>query len=326
MIDPDRLTILQRNGYTERESRFLCLAADVGGYFLRRHFKQFLGTKRGRPEAALAAKLLDERHAKLYLGPGRIELYHLSRRWFYRAIGSPDCRNRRKRRPSAIHTRLLTLDFVLAHSDRRHLLSDRERTQYLLRELSVPRYILPVIQGRWIDRFPIYLDRESAATRPVLSFCYVDPQVYSEHLFRSFLDRHTPLWERLGAFRVTYVTDRRWNGRAVEATFKRFTETQWPRSVRAQPSTRERILKAFRLEKLLRSRQILRLQDHDGRLVRELKQQLTATRYESLYGVWAQTSDQSVYDLVAPDPHERWPEGDLDVHLVGCNYRWLYPA
>ena len=326
MIDSDGLTILRRNGYTEREARFLCLVGDVGGYFLRRHFRQFLGTKRGRPETTLAAKLLENCHAKRYLGPGGIELYHLSRRWFYRAIGSPDCRNRRKRKPSAIHTRLLTLDFVLAHSDRRHLLSDRDKTRFLVRERSVPRYILPAIQSRWIDRFPLYLHRDSFATRPAVAFCYVDPQVYSERRFRSFLDRHAPLWERLGAFRVTYVTDRRWNGRAAEATFKGFTETRWPRSVRNQPSTRERILTAFRLEKRMRSHQVRGLQEHDQRLVLELKQQLTAARYESLYGVWAQTSDQSVYDLVAPDPHELWPEGDLDVHLVGCNYRWLDPA
>jgi hypothetical protein len=32
-----------------------------------------------------------------------------------------------------------------------------------------------------------------------------------------------------------------------------------------------------------------------------------------------------VYDLVAPDPHELWPQGDLDVHLVRGSYRWLYP-
>lgn len=326
MIVFDRLTLLRRNGYTEREARFLCLVGDVGGYFLRRHFRQFLGTKRGRPEAMLAAKLLENCHAKRYLGPGGIELYHLSPRWFYRAIGSPDCRNRRRRKPSAIHTRLLTLDFVLAHSDRRHLLSDRDKTQYLVRERAMPRYVLPAIQGRWIDRFPIYLDCESAATQPVLRFCYVDPQVYSEQRFRSFLERHTPLWERLGDFGVTYLTDRRWNGRAAKATFERFMGTRWPRSIRDQPSTRERILRAFRLEKRLRSHRIRDPQGHDDRLIQELKQQLTAARYESLYGVWAQTSDQAVYDLVAPDRHELWPRGDLDVHLVGYNYRWLYPA
>lgn len=326
MIDPNRLTILQRNGYTEREARFLCLVGDVGGYFLRRHFSQFLGTKRGRPEATLVAKLLDKRHAKRYLGPGGIELYHLSRRWFYRAVGSPECRNRRRRKPSAIHTRLLTLDFVLSDSGCRHLLSDRDKTRYLAHERSVPRYILPAIQGHWIDRFPISLDRESVATRPVVSFCYVDPQVYSEQRFCSFLARHTPLWEGLGAFKVIYVTDRRWNGRAAKATFERFMETRWPRSVRDQPSTRERILRAFRLEKRLRLPHIRRLQGHDDRLIQDLKQQLTAARYESLYGVWAQTSDQSVYDLIAPDPHELWPNGDLDVHLVGYNCRWLYPA
>ncbi len=103
-------------------------------------------------------------------------------------------------------------------------------------------------------------------------------------------------------------------------------DTRWPRSVRDQPSTRDRILEAFRLEKWLRSRQIRDPQGHDDRLIQELKQQLTAARYESLYGVWAQTSDQAVYDLVAPDAQELWPQGDPDVHLVGYNYRWLYPA
>ncbi|MEZ5394163.1 MAG: hypothetical protein R2724_15190 [Bryobacterales bacterium] len=125
---------------------------------------------------------------------------------------------------------------------------------------------------------------------------------------------------------MTYLTERRWNGRAAKATFERFMETRWPRSMRDQPSTRERILRAFRLEKQLRSRQIHHPQGHGDRLIRELKQQLTTARYESLYDVWAQTSDQAVYDLVAPDPHELWPNGDLDVHLVGYDYRWLYPA
>ena len=103
-------------------------------------------------------------------------------------------------------------------------------------------------------------------------------------------------------------------------------ETRWPRSMRDQPSTRERILRAFRFEKRLHAHQIRDHQGHDDRLIQELKQQLTTARYESLYDVWVQTSDQAVYDLVAPDRHELWPTGDLEVHLVGYNYRWLYPS
>jgi len=158
------------------------------------------------------------------------------------------------------------------------------------------------------------------------AFCYVDPRVFSERRFRSFLERHARLWERLGAFQVTYVTDRRWNGRAAETAFGRFTEAHWPRSVRSQPSIRERILKAFRLERSLRLGRIYRLQEDEAALFRALKQQLTPARYDALYDIWAQTSDQLVYDLVAPEPHEQWPKGALDARLIRTNYRWLYPA
>lgn len=124
---------------------------------------------------------------------------------------------------------------------------------------------------------------------------------------------------------MIYVSDRRWNGRAAKATFERFTETRWPRSMHNQPSTRERILRALRFEKRLHAHQIRDHQGHNDRLIQELKQQLTTARYESLYDVWMQASDQAVYDL-APDRHELWPRGDLDVHLVSYNYRWLYPT
>jgi hypothetical protein len=111
---------------------------------------------------------------------------------------------------------------------------------------------LPAIKGRWIDRFPLYLLNDTPSSWPLAAFCYVDPQVFSERRFRSFLERHVRLWERLGAFQVTYVTDHRWNSRAAERVFERFTEAHWPRSVRDPPSIRERILKAFRLDKCLR--------------------------------------------------------------------------
>ena len=124
---------------------------------------------------------------------------------------------------------------------------------------------------------------------------------------------------------MAYVTDQRWNSRAAQQAFDRFTEAHWPRAIRRQSSIRERILKAFRLEKGLRPRRIEQLEGRGRRLVEDLKRRLTPARYESLYGIWSQTSDQSVYDLVAPDPHELWPTGKLTVHLAPHNYRWLYP-
>ena len=68
------------------------------------------------------------------------------------------------------------------------------------------------------------------------------------------------------------------------------------------------------------------VEEHERRRIADVKRRLTPARYEALHSVWAQTSDEAVYDLVAPEPYELWPRGELEVHHVRRNYRWLYPG
>ncbi len=323
MIDSERLVPLRRHGYTEREAQFLCLVGDVGGYFLRRHYNRFLDQKRGRPEAVLAEKVREKGHAKVYVGAGDIELYHLSPRRFYRLIGQPQSRHRRRRSLSSIKTRLLTLDYILPHRDLHYLLSDSEKMMYLTRERGLPPEVLSTKNGRFVDRFPLHLPARPTVPPCVVSFCYVDPDVFSARRFGSFLERHRRLWIGLREFQLIYISDRRWNPGKAERAFKAFCERHWPRAKARQESIHKRILRAFRIDHRIRTGAISYPTRSHFAVIDRVKAELSPSRYDSLLATWTLTSDQAVYDLVSPEPHHLWPKGDFIGHLVAENYRFL---
>src|SRR4051812_33255271 len=97
LTSQERIAALQRLGYTERESAFLCLAALHGGFFLRRQYAQFIGRQVGGTVAELVRKALAHGHATSVTGCHNTKVYHLSSRPFYAALGQEDNRNRRTR-------------------------------------------------------------------------------------------------------------------------------------------------------------------------------------------------------------------------------------
>src|SRR5262245_23126981 len=139
----DPLVMLRRLGYLEREAAFLHLVAVHSGYFIRRQYADFLGQKRGRPDADLVEKVLRRGHARPLAYAYRPVLYHLCTRRFYRAIRQPENRHRRERSPSAIRAKLMALDYVLAHPGRRFLGSEKEKVTFFTEELGIDRAKLP---------------------------------------------------------------------------------------------------------------------------------------------------------------------------------------
>ncbi len=326
MIDPECLRLLRRHGYTEREAEFLCLVGDVGGYFLRRHYRRFLNQKRGRPEAELARKLREKRHARVYIGAGGIDLYHLCPRRFYRAIGRPESRNRRQRSVSSIKKRLLTLDYVVAHRDFHYLLTDAEKRTYLTEQRGLSPEVLPAKDDLFLERFPLHIPARLTVPRRVVSFCYVDPHVFSARRFGSFLERQRRLWFELREFQLIYISDRRWNPGKAERAFREFCERHWPQSKVRQESIHERILRAFRTDQGIRTGGISDPNRSHFAEIERAKAEFSAERYDSLFATWRLTSDQTVYDLVDPDPHQLWPKGVFIARLIAENYRFLDSA
>ncbi len=102
-------------GYTETEAQFLYIVATHSGYFTLRQFLKFTGAHRGKRSPQFARKVLNNGHASMrdYMGYGSI--YHLFSRTLYGQIEKGNLRNRRKHSFEFIRTRLVLLDFVLAH-------------------------------------------------------------------------------------------------------------------------------------------------------------------------------------------------------------------
>src|SRR5437870_12325224 len=121
MSSSERIEALKSLGYTEREAAFLCLAALHGGYFLRRQYCDFIGKQIGGTAAALVEKLLAQRHAVATSALNNTKLYDLGCRPFYSVLGEIDIRIPREPSRLAIQRRLMALDFVTAHPNKRYL-------------------------------------------------------------------------------------------------------------------------------------------------------------------------------------------------------------
>ena len=117
-IPESQLAKLRAFGYTEVEARFLHIAATHSGYFTVGQFLSFAKASYGNRNARFVEKLLTLGHASVqrYRRNGRV--YHLDSRSIYAAIGKDYLRCRRKHELRYIRTRLLGLDFILAHPDR----------------------------------------------------------------------------------------------------------------------------------------------------------------------------------------------------------------
>jgi hypothetical protein len=222
MTNPERIEALRRLGYTEREAAFLCLAALQGGYFLRRHYCDFIGKEIGGTAATLIEKLLTQQHAAAITAFNNTKIYHLGSRPFYQAIGEPDNRNRREHSPALIKNRLLSLDFVLAHRDYRYLATEREKLDYFsgtleiaLSSLPYKRYIsLKTTSSTiryFVDKYPIFLSDISVTAPPSATtcFCFVDQGSLTLSAFETYLDQYSPLWRLLSDFHIIYVADSR---------------------------------------------------------------------------------------------------------------------
>jgi hypothetical protein len=217
MTEDERIEALEEFGYNAHEARFLALAALHSGYFVRRQYLEFLGKKYGYRDDALLAKAAARGHARPEPLAGRGGVYRLASHPFYAAIGEADNRNRRRRPPLAIKQKLMALDYVLAHRDRRYLATETEKIAYFAAR-SIPRQRLPSqryrsdrtaesVQRFFVEKYPIAVEEpaESGSSSSVAAFCYVDEGVLSGSGFERFLERYGPLLSALGRSRLVYA-------------------------------------------------------------------------------------------------------------------------
>jgi hypothetical protein len=215
LLGDDPVHRLKLFGYTEREADFLCLVGLQSGFFLRRQYTQFAGTRAGGADVALITKLLAKGHASAVMGCHQTQVYHLCARSFYAALAPGDNRNRRMRPPASIKCRLMALDYILDHSGPRYLGNEQEKIAYFTRALGFELSVLPVKEFRspkandtaarfFVDKYPISV-REEPSEPSQVSFCFVDEGFATCAHFEAYLRQYRSLFDRLDNFQLIYV-------------------------------------------------------------------------------------------------------------------------
>lgn len=169
----DRIHALMNLGYLKREAEFVCLAALHSGFFLRRQYREYRGTKPGYADKHLLARLINLRHCRiLTLGP-RTQVCHLSSRPLYARIGEPDNRHRRMRSGLSIKVKLMALDYVLAHSEVPYLATEEEKVDFFCGRLGIGKSRLPTKTYRsktgetttdryFVEKFPVVASKHDS--------------------------------------------------------------------------------------------------------------------------------------------------------------------
>ena len=276
-------------GYTKRESEFLFLVATHSGYFTNRQFKCFAQTDSGSVSHAFVRKLLDQKHATYhaYRSGGRV--YHLFARKVYQAIERENLRTRKKHELEYVKTRLVALDFVLAHPEYRYLETEAEKLAFFENEWNLSRAAFPVKQYRakrsaevtpryFVDRFPMFVnDRFSP---PVVTFTYVDSQGVTLEAFGTHLRAYSALFQTLPKLGFIYLAPTPRLFQAAESEFQQILGALGGQRNSTSLVEYFRIRKAWDAKERVASRDVVSMKEAQARY--------GARKFEELYEKWRQ--------------------------------------
>ena len=170
----ERAAGLAAFGYRSADAEFLAVAGLLGGYFVRRQYRAYVGCRAGGAETSMLKLAQSNGHAVPVVGR---TLFRLRGASFYRAIRSEGSLAQREGAWAAIKKRLLVLDYFLeSGSDGLWLLSESDKAGYFA-SLDVAADRFPAsargLGGRtrvFSDGFPI---RVADGDSPLVSFSYV---------------------------------------------------------------------------------------------------------------------------------------------------------
>jgi hypothetical protein len=274
-------------GYIKRESEFLFLVATHSGYFTNRQYKSFAQTESGSVSHAFIRKLLERKHATYhaYRSGGRV--YHLFARKVYQAIERENLRTRKKHQLEYVKTRLVALDFVLAHPQHSYLETEADKVGFFEREYNLGREALPVKLYRarksaevapryFVDRFPMFLNRSS--TPPVLTFTYVDSGAVTLDGFGTHLRAYLGLFQAVRRFEFLYIAPTARLFQAAESEFHHVVY-RWH-----EQSKCISLLDYFRVRKAWDAKE--RVASADVVLLKEAQGRYAGKNFEDVYERW----------------------------------------
>ncbi len=288
-MEYDPISSLEAVGYLEREATFLYLVAIHSGYFLRRQYGQFIK----RDSGALATRFLEKaarlNHLRIIeCGQGR-HVYHLMSRPVYEALGRTDSQNRRIKGDLSIKSRLMVLDFVLAHLSANVLEDEAGKVDFFTTQCGVRSELLPrSYAGRLMyfpDGFPILVSNTG-----IPRFVFFDEGQVTATRFERYLKQYRPLFAAVGEFELIFVADTESNSARAKASFNRFLPEDKLRGVTPMtPLGVDHFLEfmAVRQQSEVGGRGVL---SSDLKTLREGESLYTSLEHQALYAAWKMQS------------------------------------
>ena len=151
------------------------------------------------------------------MGDG-MRVYHLSYAPIYRALGLEDSANRKSPSEVVMKSRLMALDFVLAHMGFHYLESEAEKIAFFRRhfgaaqeQLPIPPYRVRRRQGDlgtryFVEKFPIFIVEPGAERKPMIGFSFIDDGHVTAAGFVNFLSRYRALAALIPRLQLFYIS------------------------------------------------------------------------------------------------------------------------
>ena len=192
---------LEAFGWTGRQAAWIALACLHSGVFTRAQWARFMDAhpeqvRRG-VHALIAQRVASEETEPGVAGMGRV--CRIYARAVYRALGAEHIRHRRGASTEVLLRRLLSLDYVIEHSDLPWLPTEREKVS-AFEALGIERALLPVrvyrgAAGTTRRHFPVKLPVALDSARAL--FVYAEPGHHTSTALRSWGRAHRGLWRAL---------------------------------------------------------------------------------------------------------------------------------
>jgi hypothetical protein len=306
----ERTQALLRFGYTKAEAAFLCTAALHSGYFLRRQYAGFISVKDGGSVSQLIERALAAGHVKTSTWLRNIQLYHLCARPFYEALGQGDNRHRRTRTLLATKTKIMGLDYVLAHTSHHYLATDREKLDYFTETLKVDTSVLPAklysasrseltTIRYFVEKYPLFLvGSDRPHEPPVVTFSYIDEGAATLSGYETFLRHYLRLFASLQRFAVLFIADSNRHFAAAAQVFERILGGTQAGAIDPLISRR---LEYFKMRRLFEAKELASFDRSKLIRLRQDQRDFASETDEALYELWKVGGEAAVLQKVAPE-------------------------
>jgi len=321
-IRPAYLDALRHLGYTANEAAFLYLVATHSGYFTQQQFLDFAQVQKGGIASRFTAKALRHKHARAAQGAYHTYVYNLYSRPLYAAIDREHLRNRRRHSNELIQTRLLILDFILAHPDEPYLETEAEKVAYFHDKLGLSLAVLPgrIYKGirsnsntkrYFVDRFPILAPPTKAKASPLaaVTFVYCDGAGPSLAGYITHIRAYEKFLCRLPAFNFIYAAPDPSKFHRATAFFARVFGNDGHVDAR-------HLVRYFQLRLLWETNRTTMLTRADRDFLRAGDKRYNGEPFDSAFRKWASTglSDPDIDALLGP-PQSR-PKRSFQTYVL----------